>query len=86
MDQLDAFLAVVKYQSFRLASEHLYLSQPSLSSRIRALEKDLDASLFIRDGRKVTLSGKGEVFVPYAKRIVRTYRKAWHALHPEQAT
>lgn len=83
IDQLDAFLAVVKYQSYRAASEKLFLSQPSISSRIQALERELGADLFIRSGRGVALSEQGRILVPYAKRMIGVYKKACIDLHPE---
>ncbi|MDD9147865.1 MULTISPECIES: LysR family transcriptional regulator [unclassified Sporolactobacillus] len=76
IDQLDAFLAVVKYHSFHLAAEKLFLSQPSISSRIQALERELNAELFVKNGRGVKLSEQGEILIPYAKRMVGTYKKA----------
>jgi Transcriptional regulator len=79
-DQLEAFLAVTKYKSYR-AAEKLYLSQPSLSSRIQALERELGTSLFDRNGRGVILSKQGQIFVPYAKRMKDVYLKARTNLH-----
>ena len=37
--QLEAFVAVVDYKSFSEAAKHLYLTQPTISSHIQALEK-----------------------------------------------
>ncbi|MFT8872910.1 MAG: LysR family transcriptional regulator [Sporolactobacillus sp.] len=76
IDQIEAFLAVIDKQNFHLAAEELYLSQPSVSSRIKSLERELDTELFVREGRGVSLSDAGIQFVPYAKRIFRTYKKA----------
>ncbi|CAM3211300.1 LysR family transcriptional regulator [Sporolactobacillus spathodeae] len=76
IDQLEAFLAVIDNNSFHLAAEELYLSQPSVTSRIKALERELNAELFIRSGRGISLSDSGIRFMPYAKRMLRTYKKA----------
>ena len=38
--QLEAFVYTVKYQSFSLAAQKLYLSQPTVSSHINNLEKE----------------------------------------------
>ena len=40
--QLEAFVAVVDYKSFSEAAKHLYLTQPTISSHIQALEKELN--------------------------------------------
>lgn len=83
-DQLAAFLAIVKYRSYHLAAEKLFVSQPSLSSRIQALESELDTRLFIREGRGVRLSEQGKSFLPYAKKMIGTYRKARSRLENEE--
>ncbi|WP_010631881.1 LysR family transcriptional regulator [Sporolactobacillus vineae] len=75
-DQLEAFLAVAEYKSYRAAAEKLFISQPSLSSRIQVLERELGTSLFNRNGRGVVLSEQGRIFIPYAKRMRRVYQKA----------
>ena len=46
--QLEAFVAVVDYGSFSEAARRLYLTQPTISAHIRALEKELTARLLIR--------------------------------------
>ena len=43
--QLEAFVYTVKYQSFSLAAQKLYLSQPTVSSHINNLEKELHTRL-----------------------------------------
>ena len=47
-DQLKAFLAVIEWGSFSAAAQHLNLSQPAVSLRIRSLEESLNSSLFER--------------------------------------
>ena len=46
--QLEAFVAVVDYKSFSEAAKHLYLTQPTISSHIQELEKELIYPLPIR--------------------------------------
>jgi DNA-binding transcriptional LysR family regulator len=79
IDQLNTFLMVVTCRSFHGASKRLFLSQPSVTSRIQALEKELNVNLFIRQGRGIILSAQGEKLVPIAKRMVSMYHKA-HSL------
>ncbi|MCS7206723.1 MAG: LysR family transcriptional regulator [Dehalococcoidia bacterium] len=78
--QLEAFVAVVRTGSFRKAAEHLFLSQPSLSARIQALERDLRQSLFHRRGRGVLLTEVGKALLPYAEEVLETIRQAKQAL------
>jgi DNA-binding transcriptional LysR family regulator len=59
---LRAFVAVVKWRSFRAAATELHLSQPALSRRIDKLEKALGVRLLERTTRKVDLTGVGREF------------------------
>ena len=67
---LTTFVAVAELQSFSLASEHLYLTQPAISKRIATLESELDTRLFDRIGRQITLTQSGEALLPRARRIL----------------
>lgn len=68
--QIEHFLAIVDRGSFTAAAEVLYVSQPSLSHSIKALETDLGVLLFHRLARGVRLTPAGEVFVASARRIL----------------
>ena len=56
IDQLKTFLEVSRQKSFSRAAEKLYITQPSISAQIRALETYLGHRLFERGGGKVTLT------------------------------
>jgi len=71
IDQIETFLAVVRHNGFRHASRALFLTQPSVSTRIHNLEKELNVPLFIRTGRTIRLSESGKLLLPYAEGIVR---------------
>lgn len=63
LKQLECFVAVVNHGSFTAAAEHLYLSQPTVSAHIRALEEELGRRLLLRTTKSVELTPKGrEVF------------------------
>lgn len=61
---LIAFLEVARYQSFSLAAEALFMSQPAISKRISALELELGTTLFNRINRQVTLTEAGRALLP----------------------
>ncbi|MEH7419393.1 LysR family transcriptional regulator [Neobacillus drentensis] len=88
IDHLDAFMHVVHLESIHKAAEALYLSQPTVTARIKTLEQDLGIELFLRKGRSLTLSEEGKAFIPYAEQIIRTYQQGKKLLkkegHPEE--
>lgn len=57
--QLEAFVAVVEYNSFSEAARRLYLTQPTISAHIRALETELNSRLIIRTTKKLTITTRG---------------------------
>ncbi|GGW47903.1 hypothetical protein GCM10010320_30460 [Streptomyces caelestis] len=57
--QLEYFLAIVDRGGFNRAASALYVSQPSLSQTVRALERDLGSELFHRIGRRAVLTEAG---------------------------
>ena len=77
---LETFVEVARYGNVTRAAEALYLSQPSVSSRLRALECELGEQLLIRTGRGVRLTDTGREFLPYAERAVRAFRDGRGAL------
>ena len=56
---LRYFLTVAKEQSFTKAAEQLHITQPTLSRQMAAFEEDLGITLFIRSGKKISLTEEG---------------------------
>ena len=69
-DQLLAFLSVARHRSLSRAASELNLGQPTISDRLRSLERELGAALVRRQGRGVALTPEGEAFVSYAQRTL----------------
>lgn len=57
---LVTFDAVLRQGTFAAAARELGYTQPGVSQQMRALERELNATLFVRDGRGLTLSEQGE--------------------------
>lgn len=75
---LNYFLAIAREQSIVRAAESLHLSQPTLSTQIKNLEKELGKQLFIRGTkgtRKVTLTEEGMILRKRAEEILDLVRK-----------
>jgi DNA-binding transcriptional LysR family regulator len=68
--QLDHFLAVAEEGHFTRAASRVHLTQSSLSSSIRALERELGSDLFVRSTRRVALTEAGRALLPAAQRAV----------------
>ncbi len=62
---------VAKAGSLNKASEVLYVALPNISRSIRELEADLGITIFDRTAKGMTLTPDGEVFIEYAKGILR---------------
>ncbi len=68
--QLEAFVEVAECGSFSKAAKELYLTQPTISAHISSLEKELDARLFVRNTKEVSLSDCGQILYKYARQMV----------------
>ena len=70
LKQLRAFCYTAKSGSISKAAEQLYLSQPSVSLQIQALERELNTMLFERRGPKIRLTPDGQALLEIALPMV----------------
>jgi len=70
MRYLRYFIVVADELNFTRAAERLHTAQPSLSVQIRKLETDIGAELFLREGRGVSLTDAGRVFLDRARQML----------------
>jgi DNA-binding transcriptional LysR family regulator len=68
--QLRAFVSVVKLGTLTRAAEALYLSQPTISLQLQALERELGMSLLERRRRRINLTDAGEALYELARPLV----------------
>lgn len=68
--QLEAFVSVVKYKSFTKAAEKIFVSQPTISGHIRALEEELQERLLVRSTKSVETTPYGQEVYEYAVDIL----------------
>lgn len=71
--QLKYVIAVAGQNSLNEAAKMLFISQPSLSSAIRSLEKEIGFDIFIRSKTGITLTIKGAEFIGYARSVMEQY-------------
>ena len=75
---LQYFLAVAREQSISAAAESLHLSQPTLSTQLKAMEEELGKQLLIRGtkgSRKVVLTDEGVILRKRAEEILDLVKK-----------
>jgi DNA-binding transcriptional LysR family regulator len=70
LTQLTAFLAVLRGGSVTAAADALVVTQPSVSSAIAALERELGCELFERAGRGIRPTNAASAFAPYAADVI----------------
>lgn len=70
IESIETFVLLAENKNFTKTAEIQYLVQSTVSNRINELEKYIGKNLFMRDNKNVILTKSGEVFLPYAKRIL----------------
>jgi DNA-binding transcriptional LysR family regulator len=83
--QLRAFLQVANTRHFGQAAGVLKITQPALTQRIQALERELGVKLLTRSAREVRLTAAGEVLLPYADTLVHIEDRALRDLAENSA-
>ncbi|GAB4120620.1 MAG: LysR family transcriptional regulator [Sideroxydans sp.] len=71
LKQMRAFCQVVRSGSVTLAAQKLFLSQPSITLQVQALERELSTTLFERHGPTLKLTPDGEALYALAEPLVR---------------
>lgn len=76
IEQLRYFMALTEYKSFSLAAEKSYVSQPTLSKQIKALEEELGGiKLFERNTKQLEITDAGREFYVSAEIILTEYHR-----------
>jgi LysR family transcriptional regulator, cell division regulator len=80
---LATFLAVARHGSVTAAALELHTVQSNVTARLKLLETDLDATLFLRHSRGVTLTVAGQRLVTYAQRFTALAAEAKAAVRDD---
>ncbi|NLU52589.1 MAG: LysR family transcriptional regulator, partial [Clostridiaceae bacterium] len=73
LQQLHYVITISEMGSFNKASEVLYIAQPSLTSAVQELEKELGIVIFSRTRKGVTLTNDGLEFINHARQLYQQY-------------
>lgn len=79
--QIEAFVNVVKYKSFSKAADASYLTQPTISTHVNILEKELDLQLINRQSKEAVPTKQGKIFYKYALMMLNTREKAIYSMN-----
>ncbi|MEU6765112.1 LysR family transcriptional regulator [Streptomyces sp. NPDC046853] len=81
LNQLRAFVEAERLGSFTAAAQAMDIAQASASELVRRLETELDAELFQRGSRTLTLTAAGRELLPYAQESVAAADSGTRAVH-----
>jgi DNA-binding transcriptional LysR family regulator len=76
LSDLHIFRAVARTGGIIRAAEHLHRVPSNVTTRIKSLEADLGAALFLREGRRLRLSAAGKILLDYADRLLSLAEEA----------
>ena len=86
IENIEAFVYVSHFGSINKAAKALFLSQPSVTSRIQSLERELDTLLFDRVGKRLRMTKQARDFLPYAEQLIQSYKDGKRRLKEEQSS
>lgn len=78
--QLEVFVSIVKFHSFSKAAEELYLTQPTVSAHISALEEEMGVQLIVRSTKAVYPSPAGAILYEYANNLLMMRDRTYFAM------
>src|SRR5699024_9218424 len=78
--QLQTFVHVVQLKSFSKVADKLFLTQPTITSHIQSLEKELGITLLNRSSKEITLTAGGQILYEYALNMLDLKEKALFSL------
>lgn len=75
--EIETFLTIVSTGSITRTADLLFLSQPTVSHRLRSLEEELQFPLIVRKKglKQVDLTPKGADFIPIAERLLALWKE-----------
>ncbi len=84
LSSLEIFRAVAHEASVTRAAQQLQRAQSNVTTRIRQLEEDLGVELFLRDGKRMSLTERGSEFLAYAEQSLALADEARQSMPPAE--
>lgn len=81
--QLRVFVEVARQKSFSRAAERIFLSQPTVSCHIKALENEIGVPLLDRNPRELQLTSAGKILFQYAQQLIGTLEEVISTVQQE---
>lgn len=81
LKQLESFSYIIETNSFSEAAKKLFLTQPTISSHISLLEKELNTQLLIRTTKDVIPTDAGKKLYTYAKQMLQIQNTILEEFH-----
>lgn len=68
--EIEAFLSIVRCGNISTSAKELFVTQPALSRRLKALESELGYTLLLRQRgmHQIQLTEEGKAFFPVAEK------------------
>ena len=84
--EIETFLMIVKTKNITKTAENLFLSQPTVSHRLKLLEEELQVKLVTRKKgyKQIELTLQGEEFIHIAERWVSVWQEMQNIKHNQQ--
>lgn len=82
--QLKVFVEVARQKSFSRAAEIVFLTQPTVSAHVKALENEVGTLLLDRSQRELQLTDAGKVLLRYARQLLAIKEEAFFAIQEER--
>nr|WP_320147198.1 LysR family transcriptional regulator [uncultured Anaeromusa sp.] len=88
MNDKDWFIikTIANKKNITVAADYLYMTQPALTYRLKCIEGEVGAKLFLRTSKGVLLTPQGEVMVEYAQRMLAELKRTQLFLSGMKAT
>ncbi|MCU4413815.1 LysR family transcriptional regulator [Acinetobacter sp. WU_MDCI_Axc73] len=83
IQQLRMFQSIVECGSMVQAATKLHCVPSNITTRIKQLEDELKAPLFLREGKNLKLTASGEIFLEYCQKILALCDQAKRSVHPD---